>query len=100
MPNHREVQPLYSRDDAPFESIPNDLLGQFTPDENQSAFTRLAFLPRSLMIAFEHHVNALEYVTVIVAVEGENAFRTQYLLAFAGDQLLQPRHESVRIERA
>src|SRR5258708_7144323 len=51
------------------------------------------------MIALEHHVHALEHVAVIVAGKGEDAFRAKYLLPLTGDEVLQPRHEFVRVER-
>src|SRR6185369_2148601 len=77
----------------------NGLFGQFATDEDEAAFARLLVLPLPLVVALQHHVHALEDVAVVIVVEGENALRAQDLLAFAGDEVLQPWHEPVGIER-
>ena len=52
------------------------------------------------MIAFQHHVDALEDIAVVVIAKGEDTFRAKDLLALAGDQVLQPGHELGGIERS
>ncbi len=53
----------------------------------------------SAVVTLQHHVNALEDVAVVVVVEGEDALRAQDLAALDLHQVLEPRHEHVRIER-
>src|SRR5882757_2530118 len=88
-----------SRGDTALKAVADHLLRQFAADEDKPAFARLAVLPLPLMVALEHHVDALEHVAVIVVGEGENALRAQDLLSLGGDEVLQPRHELGRIER-
>src|SRR4029077_236006 len=85
--------------DTALKALADHLLGQFAADEDDAAFASFAFLPGSLMITFQHHVNALEDITVVIVAEGKDSFGTQDVLAFAGNQVLQPRHEFGRIER-
>src|ERR1700743_943940 len=87
------------RRDALLEAVADLLLRQFATDEDEAAFARLAVFPGPLMIALPHHVHALEDVAVVVIAEFGNPFRAQDLLALAGDQVLQPRHELGGIER-
>src|SRR5204863_2028969 len=95
----RPDRTLSSRDDTAFKTFADHLLRQLAADEDDAAFAALAVLPLPLVIAFQHHVHALEHVAVIVVGEGEDAFRTQNLLAIGGDEVLQPRHEYGRVER-
>src|SRR5439155_8372262 len=90
---------LSSRDDAALKAVADHPLRQFAADEDDAALAPLAVLPFALVIALQHHVHALEDVAVVIVAEGEDALRAQDLLAFAGDELLQPRHEFRRIER-
>jgi len=39
------------------------------------------------VIALEHHVHALEHVTVVIVAEGQNALGAQDLLTLAGDEV-------------
>src|SRR5207253_455095 len=88
-----------SRGDTPLKTIADGLLRQFAADEDETALARFAVLPGALVIALQHHVHALKDVAVVIVAEGENALRAQDLLAFAGDEVLQPRHEFCGIER-
>src|SRR5882757_292115 len=93
------VRTRSSRDDAALEAVANELLGQFATDEDETALARLVLLPFPLMVAFQHHVHALEDIAVVVIVEGEDTLGAQDLLALAGDEVLQPGHELGRVER-
>ena len=73
--------------------------GNSRPMKTTRLSRALAVLPLPLMIAFQHHVHALEHVAVVIVGEGQDALRAQDLLALAGDEVLQPRHEFGRIER-
>src|SRR6267154_3442363 len=88
-----------SRGDTALKAVADHLLRQFAADEDKPTFARLAVLPLPLMVALEHHVDALKHIAVIVVGEGENALRAQDLLSLGGDEVLQPRHELGRIER-
>src|SRR5215475_11197143 len=88
-----------SRGDAAFEAVADRLLRQFTADEDETAFALLVALPFPLVIAFQHHVHALEDVAVVVVGKGEDALGAQDLLPLGRHQVLQPRHELGRIER-
>ena len=81
------------------EAVADGLLRQFAADEDEAALARLAVLPGPLMIALQHHVHALKHVAIVIVAEGQNSLRAQDLLALAGDQVLQPRHEFGGIER-
>src|SRR4051812_38264471 len=102
---HPEERPLgrvskdQSRDDAVLKTVADHLFRQFAADEDEAALARLAVLPGALVIALQHHVHALEHITVFIAAEGEDALGAQNLLALAGNQVLQPWHEFRRIER-
>src|SRR6202158_4681358 len=99
MPSYRPDRILSSRGDTALEAVTDRLLGQFPADEDETALARFAVLPGALVIALEHHMHALKDIAVVVIAEGENALRAQDLLALAGDQVLQPRHEFGGIER-
>ena len=73
--------------------------GNSRPMKTRRLSRGFAVLPLTLMIALEHHVDALEHVAVVVAGEGEDALGAQDLLPLGGDEVLQPRHEFGRIER-
>src|SRR3979411_382720 len=88
-----------SRGNTALKTVADHLLRQFATDENEAALARFAVLPPALMVALQHHVDALEHVAVVVAGEGEDALRAQDLLPFGGNEALQPGHEFVRIER-
>src|SRR6266702_1223110 len=88
-----------SRGDTAFKAVADHLLRQFAADEDEAALARFIVLPLPLMVALEHHVDALEHVTVIVAGKRQDALGAQDLLSLAGYEVLQPRHEFVRIER-
>src|ERR1700738_1580221 len=98
-PNCRPDQTLSSRGDTALETVADRLLGQFAADEDEPALARFAVLPGPLVIALEHHVDALKHVAVVIVAERQNSLRAQNLLALAGDQVLQPRHEFGGIER-
>src|ERR1700730_7455170 len=98
-PNCRPDRTLSSRRDTALKTVADGLLGQFAADEDETALARLAVFPGPLMIALQHHVHALEDIAVVIVAEGEDALRAQDLLAFAGDQVLQPGHEFGRVER-
>src|SRR5256885_17201035 len=87
-----------SRGDTALKAVADHLLRQFATDENEAAFARFIIFPLTLMIALEHHVDALEHVAVVVAGESEDALGAQDLLPLAGYEALQPGHEFVRIE--
>src|ERR1041385_7195609 len=95
----RPDQTLSSRGNTALKTVADHLLGQFAADEDDAAFAPLIRLPLPLMIAFQHHVHALEHVAVVVVGESENALRAQDLLAFGSDEVLQPRHELCGVER-
>src|SRR6516162_3467285 len=88
-----------SRGDTAFKAGPDIVFRQFAADEDKPALARLAVLPFALVITLQHHVHTLKHVAVVIAGEGENAFRAQDLLALGRDQVLQPRHEFRGIER-
>src|ERR1700722_3010768 len=90
---------LSSRGDTARKTVADGLLRQFAADEDQTAFARLACFPGTLVIALQHHVHALEDIAVVVVAERQNPLRAQNLLAFAGNQVLQPGHEFGGIER-
>src|SRR6185436_10048987 len=95
----RSRRTLSSRDDAALKTVADQLLRQFTADKDDPAFAPLAVLPFPLVVTLQHHVHALEHIAVFIIAESEDALGTENLLAFAGDELLQPRHEFGRIER-
>src|SRR3979409_606305 len=97
--SYRPGRTLSSRGDTALETVAAGLLGEFAADEDETAMARLAVLPGPLVIALQHHVHALKHIAVVVVAEGQNPLRAQDLLALAGDQILQPRHEFCRIER-
>ena len=90
---------LSSRDDAALKTLANGLLRQFAADEDEAALALLAVLPFPLVVALQHHVDALEDVAVVIVVEGEDALGAQDLPALHLHQVLEPRHELLRIER-
>src|SRR5437763_5442219 len=95
----RANRTLSSRGDTVRKAVADHLFRQFAADEDDAALARLAVLPFSLMIAFQHHVHALEHVAIVIAGEGKDALGAQILLAFAGDEVLQPRHEFRGVKR-
>src|SRR6478609_2769950 len=88
-----------SRRDATLKPVADELLGQFAPDEDNAAFAFLAGFPFTLMIAFEHHVNALKHEALVVVLERQDALAAQDRSALFLDQSLQPRQKLLRIER-
>src|SRR4029077_10302487 len=84
-----------SRGNTALKTVADHLLRQFATDEYEAAFARLTVFPPALMVALEHHVDALEHVAVVVAGEGEDALGAQDLLPLGGDEALQPGHEFV-----
>src|SRR5262249_30308195 len=83
---------------AASEAFPDPVLRQVAADEDDAAFARLALLPRSLMIAIEDHVHALEYEAGVVALERQDAFAAQNVRSGGLHELLHPGEELVRIE--
>src|ERR1700722_20812229 len=63
--------------DALLEAVADGLLGQFAADEDETALARLAVFPGALVIAFQHHVHALEHIAVVVVAERHDALRVQ-----------------------
>src|SRR5437762_1757366 len=95
----RPGRTLSSRGDTALEAVADHLLRQFTADEDEAALAPFVVFPLPLMIALQHHMDALEHIAVVVAGEGEDALGSQDLLPLGGDKVLQPRHEFGRIER-
>ncbi len=90
---------MRSRRDATLKPVADQLLGQFAADEDEAAFALLAGFPFALMIAFEHHVNALKHETLVVVLERQDALAAQDRGALFLDQSLQPGQELLRVER-
>src|SRR6476659_6816199 len=95
----RRDRTVSSRGDTALKAVADGFFGQFAADEDETALARLAVFPGALVIAFQHHVDALKHIAVVIVAEGQDALRAQYLLAFAGDQVLQPGHELGGVER-
>src|SRR5207244_4010787 len=83
---------------AAFESLPDLLLRQLAADEDDAAFTRLALLPRPLVITVEDHVHALEHESLVIVLERQNALAAQDARSILLHEVLHPRKELVRIE--
>src|ERR1700678_4152813 len=81
------------------EALADHALGQFAADEDDPALALLGVAPVALMVAVEHHVDALERKPLRIVLERQDALGAQDLLAFLGDQILNPGKELVRIER-
>src|SRR5450631_3292202 len=88
-----------SRGDTALKAVADHLLRQFATDENEATLARFTVFPLPLMVALEHHVDALEHVAVVIVGEGQDALGAQDLLPLASYEVLQPGHEFGRIER-
>src|SRR3979490_473871 len=88
-----------SRGNTALKTVADHLLRQFAADKDKTALARFTVLPPALMVTLQHHVDALEHIAIVVAGEGEDALGAQDLLPFGGNEVLQPGHEFVRIER-
>src|SRR3954466_2888579 len=95
----RPGRTLSSRGNTALKAVADQLLRQFAADEDGAVSPPFVVLPLTLMVALEHHVDALEHVAIVVAGKGQDALRTQDLLSLLGDEVLPPRHELGRIER-
>src|SRR4051794_3535898 len=76
-----------------FESLPDLLLRQIAPDEDDPAVARLAVFPWALMVAVEDHVHALEHEARRVVLEIQDALAAQDAWSVFGHQVLDPRKE-------
>src|ERR1700678_2314965 len=81
------------------EALADHALGQFAADEHDAALAFLGGAPVALVVAVEHHVDALGRGPLRIVLERQDALGAQDLLAFLGDQVLDPGKEFVRIER-
>src|SRR5476651_171248 len=66
---------------AAFEAGADFSLRQLAPDEHQTAVALFVVAPFALVIAVQNHVHALEYETLRVVLEVENALAAQNILA-------------------
>src|SRR6266851_138433 len=81
------------------EAFADHALGQFAADEYEPAFALFAVAPVALMVAVQHHVDALEGEALGVVLERQDPFGAEDVLALLGDQVLDPGKELIRIER-
>src|SRR5215217_6440700 len=84
---------------AGLEPLPDLILRQPAADEDEAALALLAGLPRTLVIAVENHVHALEHEALVVVLEGEDALAAQNARPLLLHQVLHPGEELVRVER-
>src|SRR3954452_23804620 len=84
---------------AGLEALPDLVLRQLAADEDEAALALLAGLPRTLVIAVENHVHALEHEAFVVVLEGEDALAAQNARPLLLHQVLHPGEELVRVER-
>src|SRR5215471_6969560 len=80
------------------EALADHAFGQFAANENDPAFALFAVPPVALMVAVQHHVDALESEALGIVLERQDAFGAQNVLALLGNQVLDPGKELVRIE--
>src|SRR5262249_1418965 len=81
------------------EPFPDLLLRQLAADEDDAAFALLARLPRTLMVAVENHVHALEHEALVVVLERQDALAGQNARPLGLHEVLHPGEEFVRVER-
>src|SRR4029077_16810137 len=84
---------------AGLEPLPDLVLRQLAPDEDEAALALLAGLPRPLGIAVGNHLHALEPEALVVILEGEDALAAQNARPLLLNQVLHPGEELVRVER-
>src|SRR5258708_14882176 len=84
---------------ALLEALADHALRQFAADEYDAAFALFAFAPVALMIAIQHHMDALEGKALGVVLERQDAFGAENILTLLSHQILDPGKELVRIER-
>src|SRR3569623_1756063 len=80
------------------EAFADLLFRQFAADEDDAGEPLLALFPRTLMIAVEDHVHALEDEALWIVLERKDALAAQDVRAFLLHQLLHPRKELVRVQ--
>src|SRR5580704_5858289 len=81
------------------EALADHALRQLTADEHDPAFALFGLCPFALVVAVEHHMDALEHEPLRVALEGEDAFGAQNPGSLLGDQVLDPGEELVGVDR-
>src|SRR5262245_40347780 len=81
------------------EALRDRIDRQVTPDENHPAGALLAVFPRTLMVAIEDHVHALQHEALVGVLERDDALTAQDVRAFLLHEVLHPGKELVRIER-
>ena len=88
-----------AKDDL-LEAVADLLLLELPADEDEARFALLAFLPFSLQIAVEDLMDALEHEASRLVLEGDDSLAAQNIRPVALNQIVQPRNESFRIDRA
>src|SRR5215471_11431872 len=81
------------------KALADHAFGQFPTDEYDPAFALFAVAPVALMVAVQHHMDALEGKALRVVLECQDAFGAEDVLALLGDQVLDPGEKLVRIQR-
>src|SRR3569832_67366 len=79
------------------EAFADLLFRHFAADEDDAGEPLLALFPRTLMIAVEEHVHALEDEALWIVLEREDALAAQDVRAFLLHQLLHPREDLVGV---
>jgi len=82
-----------------FESVFQLFRVEFATNEHHPAFALFAGFPRALVITFDDHVDPLHYISVVVAVKGDNALQAENVRTVELGYLLDPRKELSRIDR-
>src|SRR5262245_2832428 len=72
---------------------------ELAPDEHEAVVAGRA-APRSLELAVEHHVHAVEDVAAVLILEIEDALHAEDVLALALHQIVEPLVELAAVEQA
>src|SRR6516225_5875920 len=81
------------------KAFPDLVHGQLAADEDHAAFAFLARPPRTLVVAIENHVHALEHEALVVVLERQDALAAQNVRPLDLHELLHPGEKLVRVER-
>src|SRR6516225_7379541 len=81
------------------KAFPDLVHGQLAADEDHAAFAFLARPPRTLVVAVENHVHALEHEALVVVLERQDALAAQNVRPLDLHELLHPGEKLVRVER-
>ncbi|KAF0210699.1 MAG: hypothetical protein FD172_2384, partial [Methylocystaceae bacterium] len=83
-------------EDNLLEAFADFLLLKLPADEDETRFELLSFFPFSLQIAVQDLMDALEHEPPRLVLEGDDSLAAQNIR----NQIVQPRNESFRIDRA